>query len=91
MSTKELCNKVRELKELKRMAEELAAEISSIEDEFKAEMLFKGVEEMIVGEYKIRWTKVTNNRFATTAFKKTHVKLYKQYTKKTESRRFTVA
>ena len=73
------------------MAEELAAEITSIEDAIKAEMTARDTEEMTVDVFKIRWTKVTSNRFDTTAFKKTHADLYAQYTKQTESRRFSIA
>ena len=91
MSTIELTSKVKELKELKMMAEELAAEITAIEDTIKAEMTARETEELITGEYKIRWKKVVSNRFDTTAFKKTHADLYEQYTKTTETRRFTVA
>lgn len=91
MSTNELTSKVRELKELKAMAEELSAEISAIEDTIKAEMTAKGIEEMTVDVFKIRWTKVSSNRFDTTAFKKTHADLYSQYIKATETRRFTIA
>lgn len=91
MSTNELTSKVKELKELKMMAEELAAEITAIEDSIKAEMTARETEELITGEYKIRWKKVVSNRFDTTAFKKTHADLYEQYTKTTETRRFTVA
>ena len=91
MSTNELTSKVRELKELKMMAEELAAEITAIEDSIKAEMTARETDELITGEYKIRWKKVVSNRFDTTAFKKTHADLYEQYTKTTETRRFTVA
>lgn len=38
MSTNEMTSKIRELKELKAMAEDLAAEITAIEDTIKAEM-----------------------------------------------------
>ncbi len=91
MSANELTSKVRELKELKAMAEELAAEITSIEDAIKAEMTARNTDEMTVDVFKIRWTRVTSNRFDTTAFKKTHADLYAQYTKQTESRRFSIA
>lgn len=90
MSTNELAAKVRNLKELKRMAEELATEITSIEDEIKAEMTARSVNEMAVDVFKIRWTPVTSNRFDSTAFKKAHADLYEQYTKQTTSRRFMV-
>lgn len=91
MSRTELTSKVRELKELKAMAEELDAEITAIEDTIKAEMTAQGVDEMSVDVFKIRWKTVTSSRFDTTAFKKTHADLYSQYAKATESRRFTVA
>lgn len=90
MSTNELTTKIRELKELKAMAEELAAEITSIEDVIKAEMTARDTEEMLIDVFKVRWTKVTSNRFDTTAFKKTHGELYNQYVKTTESRRFSI-
>ena len=91
MSANEMTAKVRELKELKAMAEELAAEITAIEDTIKAEMTARNTDEMTVDVYKIRWAKVLSNRFDTTAFKKAMPELAKQFTKTTESRRFTVA
>ncbi|HCG36156.1 MAG TPA: hypothetical protein DER23_07420 [Clostridiales bacterium] len=91
MSTIELTSKVRELKELKLMAEELATEITAIEDTIKSEMTAREIDELIVDVFKIRWTRVTSNRFDTTSFKKTHTDLYNQYTKTTESRRFSIA
>lgn len=91
MSTKELTSKVRELKELKIMAEELAAEITAIEDAIKAEMTARDTEEMTVDVYKVRWTKITSTRFDSSSFKKAMPELYDRFTKKTESRRFSVA
>lgn len=91
MNTKELTAKVRELKELKAMAEELAAEITAIEDELKAVMTERQTEEMTVDVYKVRWVKVISNRFDSTAFKKKMPELAQQFTKQTESRRFSIA
>lgn len=91
MSANEMASKVKELKELKLMAEELAADITAIEDSLKAEMTEKGVEEMTVDVFKIRWTKVSSTRFDSTTFKKAMPELYAQFTKQTESRRFTIA
>jgi len=54
-------------------------------------MTARETDELITGEYKIRWKKVVSNRFDTTSFKKTHADLYEQYTKTTETRRFTIA
>lgn len=91
MSTNELTSKARELKELKAMAEELAAEITTIEDTIKAEMTARNTEEMMVDVFKVRWTTVQSSRFDTTAFKSTHKELYEQYAKAATTRRFSVA
>ncbi len=91
MSKTELTSKVKELKELKAMADELAAEIATIEDDIKAEMTAQGVEEITVDVYKVRYKTVKSSRFDSAAFKQTHAELYAQYTKQTETRRFSVA
>lgn len=91
MSTNELTTKVKELKELKAMAEELAAEITAIEDAIKAEMTARDTEEMIIDVFKVRWTRVSSNRFDTSAFKKAMPELAEKFTKTTESRRFSIA
>lgn len=91
MSTNELTSKVRELKELKSMAEEIAAEITTIEDAIKAEMTARETEEMMIDVYKIRWTKVKSNRFDSTAFRKAMPELAEKFTKTMETRRFSIA
>lgn len=91
MSTNELTKKVRELKELKMMAEELAAEITAIEDNIKAEMTARDTDELITGEYKVRWKKVVSSRFDTTSFKKAMPELAEKFTKVTETKRFSIA
>lgn len=91
MSTKDLSSKVKELKELRVMMEELEAEITTIEDEIKAEMTARGTDEILLDMFKISWKAVTSNRFDSKAFKATHAELYSQYTKATTSKRFLVA
>lgn len=88
MSNNELKAKAAELKELKAMQEELAAEISAIEDEIKAAM--GDQEQIIAGGYKITWKAVTSSRFDSSAFKKANPELAAQYTKTTTTRRFTI-
>lgn len=88
MSNHELQAKVKELKELKRMAEELEAEITTIEDTIKAAMGEQ--EEIVAGEYKVTWKPVTSNRFDSAAFKKAHGDLADLFTKTITSRRFCV-
>lgn len=91
MSENTLKAKVTELKELKAMQDELAAEITAIEDEIKAEMLNQGTDEITVDIFKIRYKLVKSKRFDSSAFKATHAELYNQYTKTTATRRFSVA
>lgn len=91
MSATEMTAKIRELKELKVMADELAKEIAAIEDAIKAEMTERNTEEVLIDVYKVRWTKVISNRFDTTGFKKAMPDLYNQFTKPSETRRFSIA
>lgn len=91
MSKTEMASKVRELKELKAMADELAAEITAIEDTIKTDMCAQGIEEITVDIYKVRYKTVKSSRFDTMAFKKAMPDLAAQFTKETEIRRFTVA
>ena len=91
MEKSEMINKVRELKELKALAEELAAEIGTIEDLLKAEMVARDTEEITVDVFKVRYTTVTSNRIDTTAIKKEMPEIAAKYTKQSISRRFSVA
>ena len=88
MSANEIQTKARELKELKLMQEELATEISAIEDALKAAMGEQ--EELVCGEYKLTYQTVTSSRFDSTRFKKEHADLAAAYTKSTSYRRFSV-
>ena len=88
MSNPNMETKVKELLELKRMKEELEAEISSMEDEIKQVM---GEEEtLLAGAFKVTWTPYTSSRFDSTRFKKDHAELAAAYTKTTTTRRFSV-
>lgn len=91
MSEKNLQKKVQEIRELQRMAEELSAEIETIRDEIKAEMLERNVDEVITGEYKITWKSVVSNRLDTTALKKALPDVFERFTKQSESKRFCIA
>ena len=88
MSIAELSSKARELMELRRMQEELTAEIESIQDAIKAAM---GEQETITaGAFKITYKPVTSSRIDTTALKKALPEIAAQYTKTTTTRRFTI-
>ena len=88
MSNPNMEAKVKELMELKRMKEELEAEITAMEDEIKQVM---GDEEtLLAGAYKVLWRAVTTSRFDSTKFKKEHAELAAAYMKTTTARRFTI-
>ena len=91
MSTKDLTVKIRGIKELQRLIDEATTEMESLKDELKAEMNARSVDEMDVDVFKIRYKTVVSNRFDSISFKATHKELYNQYTKATESKRFTIA
>ena len=79
------------LRELRRMADELAAEIEAIQDSIKQEMTAREVDELSGSDWKVTWKLVKSRRFNSAAFKKTHSDLYDQYCSETATRRFTVA
>ncbi|MCI9596663.1 MAG: hypothetical protein HFE75_05065 [Firmicutes bacterium] len=89
-TTAELKDRVTELKELKALADELAGEITAIEDDIKAEMTARKVEELQVDVFKVRYKTVKSRRFDSKAFKAGNRALYDQYSKEVVSRRFTV-
>ena len=91
MSANEMTTKIEALRDLEELIEEAKAEAEALRDEIKAEMLTRNTEEMSVGQYIVRWTSVLSNRFDTTGFKKMYADLYKEYTKQSASRRFTIS
>ena len=91
MSVNEIETKVAALQEWEAIAEEARAEAEALRDQIKAEMLERDTQELEAGRFIVRWTSVLSSRFDTTAFKKEHAEMYRQYTGQTASRRFTVA
>ena len=91
MSKIELLAKIELLNKYEAMIEELKAEAETVRDAIKAEMLERDTEELIAGQYIIRWTPVLSQRFDSTAFKKVMPDIYKAYTKQVASKRFSIA
>ena len=88
MSNPNMEAKVHELMELKRLKEELEAEIAAAEDAIKAVM---GEEELLLaGSYKVSWKTFTSSRIDTTALKKALPEVAAAYTKQTTARRFSI-
>ena len=91
MSKTELTAKIEALNEWEAIIEEAQAQADAIRNSIKEELADRGVEELIAGNYIVRYTSVLSNRFDTTAFKKVMPDVYKEYTKQVASRRFTIA
>lgn len=91
MSINELDMKVKELRELRRMAEELQAEIDAAQDAIKAHMDSQVVDTLAGADWKVTWKPVTSNRMDTTALKKALPEIAERFMKSVTSRRFCVA
>ena len=91
MSMNELEIKVNELRELRRMADELAAEITATEDTLKAYMTANQADELHGSNFKITWKEVTSSRLDSEALKAAAPTIWEQFTKQTTTRRFIVA
>ena len=91
MSKIELLAKIELLNKHEAMMEQLKNEADTIRNSIKAEMEARDVEELIAGQYIIRWTSVLSNRFDSMAFKKVMPEIYKAYTKQISSRRFSIS
>ena len=89
MSTNELTEKIRTLRELQALIEEAQAEAEGIKDAIKAHM--GDSEELRAGEYKITWKSVTSSRLDSKALKAAAPELVERFTKTTTTRRFCVA
>ena len=88
MSNPNMESIVKELLELKRMKEELEAEITAMEDEIKKVM---GDEELLTaGAFKVSWKNFISSRVDTTALKKALPDVAAAYTKTTTGRRFSI-
>lgn len=90
MDRTELNSKVKELRELRRMAEEIAADIETITDEIKQEMTAQGVDTLAGDDWKATWKPVQSARFDSKAFKVAMPDLYGRFTRSTETKRFVL-
>ena len=91
MSQNEIVAQIEQLKDWEAILEEAQTEVEALRDCIKAQMLERGTEELQAGTYIIRWTSVLSNRFDSTAFKREHADLYKEFTKQVASKRFSIA
>lgn len=86
----EINENVKELQELRRMKEELEAEITAIEDALKQHMSETGIYELNALTGKVTWFESASNRLDSTALKKELPDLYSRYCKQTKTRYFRI-
>lgn len=91
MTKNKLSNKIHELRQLRSMADELAAEIEAITDVIKQQMATEGVDTLIGDDWKATWKPVQSARFDSKAFKAAMPDLYNRFTRSAETRRFVLA
>ena len=91
MSINELDMKVKELRELRRMADELSQEIEAIQDSIKAEMLAQQTDILTGSDWKVTYKEVTSSRLDSTALKKQLPDIAAQFMKQVTSRRFMLS
>ena len=91
MNINDMDSKIKELRELRRMADELTVEMESITDSIKRHMDAEGVDTLNGTDWKVTYKAVTSSRLDTTALKKALPDLTAQFTKTTTARRFCIA
>ena len=88
MSNPNLTPKITELMELKRMRDELDAEIQAAEDEIKQAM--GDDDTLLAGPFKVTWKTITSSRLDSSALKKALPKIAARFMKLTTTRRFSI-
>lgn len=91
MSINEMDSKIKELRELRRMADELDAEMETIQDSIKAHMDAEGVDTISGTDWRVTYKAVTSSRIDTAALKKALPDVVERFSKTTTARRFCIA
>ena len=91
MSATEINAKMKELRELRRMADELAAEIEAVQDNLKSRMDAQGVDILSGSDWKVTWKPVTSARLDSSALKKELPEIAVRFMKQATARRFVLA
>ena len=91
MATNELISKLNDLGELRRMADDLDAEITAIQDEIKAHMAAAQTDTLTAGAFRVVWKSVTSTRLDTAALRRELPEVWQEYGKTTTTKRFTVS
>jgi predicted phage-related endonuclease len=91
MTNTELERLVDKMNEWEELMNEAKKQATFYEEQIKAELTRRDVEEVVLDSSIIRWVEILSQRFDTKRFKEKYSELYKEYTKQVPSRRFTVS
>lgn len=91
MSIKELDTKAKELLELKRMRDELDAEIEALQDAVKQAMIDRGEETLSGDGWKASWRVIEGTRLDGKALKAQMPEVAARFTVTTRTSRFVIA
>ena len=90
MDNLQMDEKLARLRRCRREMDTLKKEAEAIEEEVKAELEARGVDQITTGDYRVTWKAVTSRRLDAKALKAERPEIYERYAVQTESRRFVV-
>ena len=91
MSQSDISKAIQELRELRRMADEIAAEIDGITDQIKNHMDAAQVDTLSGNDWKVTYKAITSSRLDTSALRKALPDIAERFTKQTTTKRFLIA
>ena len=91
MTERMIESRIRKLAELEGQIAQLQGQADAIRGELKADLEAKGVDELKTKNFLVRWKEVVSSRLDGKALKEALPDVYSQYTRRSSSRRFTVA
>ena len=90
MTKNEIISLIETMNNYDDLAAKAKAKADAIREAIKEEMIRQDTEELVAGAYIVRFTSVISNRFDSTTFKRLYADLYKDFTKQSMSRRFSI-
>ena len=91
MTERMIENRIKKLSALKEQIAQLQEQAEEIKTELKADLEEKGLNELKIKNFLIKWKEIVSNRLDGKALKAALPEIYNQYCRPTSSRRFTVA
>lgn len=90
MDNVQMDEKLASLRRCRREMDTLKKEAEAIEEEVKAELEARGVEQVETAHYKVSWKTVAGTRLDAKALKAERPEIYRRYAVASVSKRFTV-